>query len=181
MMEIWKEIDDYNGDYLVSNLGRVKSLKYGKERILKPQKQKTGYLTINLCKNGKMKTSRINRLVAEAFLPNPKNLPEVDHINSDKMDNRVENLQWISRVENNRKKETGIAISRRVQCVETGEIFESVSAAAKAVNRCISTMSRHLLGETQTCAGKHFKYYDEDVIDSDANSILFGIRQKDLI
>lgn len=181
MMENWKDIEGYDGDYQVSSLGRIKSFKNGKEKILKLQKQKTGYLTINLCKNGKMKNSRINRLVAEAFIPNPENLPEVDHINSDKTDNRVENLQWISHVENNRKKEASWGIPRRVICVETGEVFESITAAANYVNRRITTMSRHLRGLTQTCAGKHFEYYDEDVIDSDANTILFGIRQKDLI
>ena len=165
MEEIWKDIEGYNGDYQVSNLGRVKSFKYGKEKILKPQKLNTGYLSINLCKNGKMKTSRINRLVAEAFLPNPENLSEVDHINSDKTNNCVENLQWISHVENCRKKETGWGQSKRIICVETGEIFESVAAAANYVNRGITTMSRHVRGLTQTCAGLHFKYYEEGEIE----------------
>lgn len=181
MEEIWKDIEGYDGDYQVSSLGRVKSLKNGKERILKPYKLNTGYLSINLCKNGKKKASRINRLVAEAFLPNPENLPEVDHLNDNRTDNRAENLQWISRVENNRKRQSGIAIPRRVQCIETGEIFESAAAAAKSVNRKPISMNRNLRGLTQTCAGKHFKYYNKDVISSDANTILFGIRQKDLI
>lgn len=177
-LDFWKDIAGFEGLYQVSNVGQIKSLKSNK--ILKPAPDKDGYLLVNLHKDGKQKTFKVHRLVAAAFLPNEDELPQVDHINNDKTDNRVCNLQWISNVENNRKKETGIAIPRRVQCVETGEIFESVATAAKAVNRSKITMSGHLRGLTQTCAGKHFEYYNEDVINSDANTILFGIRQKDL-
>lgn len=178
-LEFWKDIEGYEGLYQVSNIGQVKSLK--RNKILKPAPNSCGYLQVCLHKNGKQKTFRIHRLVAEAFLPNEDELPEVDHINSDKTDNRVANLQWISHVENNRKRESGMMIPRRVICVETDEIFETVTAAANYVNRTPRTMFYHLNGETNTCAGKHFKYYDEDVIDSDANTILFGIRQKDLV
>lgn len=177
-LEFWKDIEGYEGLYQVSNIGQVKSLISNK--ILKPAPTKDGYLTVILCKNGKKKHFRVHRLVAAAFLPNEDELPEVDHINGDRADNRVCNLQWISNIENNRKKETGIMIPRRVICVETGEIFETVTDAAKAVNRDRTTMSRHLMGRNKTCAGKHFEYYDEDVISSDANTILFGIRPKDL-
>lgn len=178
-LEFWRDVKGYENLYQVSNVGQVKSLKSNK--ILKSGKTKDGYLQVCLCKNGEKKSFRINRLVAEAFLPNEDELPEVDHVNGDKTDNRICNLQWISKIENNRKKETGIAIPRKVQCVETGEIFETVTAAARAVNRDKATMSKHLNGKTQTCAGLHFKYYDEDAINSDANTILFGIRAKDLM
>ena len=177
-LEFWKDIKDYEGLYQINNIGQVKSLRNNK--ILKPWKLKGGYLQVTLSKNGEAKRFLIHRLVAEAFLPNEEELPEVDHINNDKTDNRVANLQWISKIENNRKKETGIMIPRRIICIETGEIFETVTAAAKSVNRNHSTMCNHLRGKYKTCAGKHFKYYDEDVISSDANSILFRIRKKDL-
>jgi hypothetical protein len=140
---------------------------------LKLIKRKNGYLQVILCKNGKIRNFRVHRLVAEAFIPNPENLPQVDHLNGDRADNRVANLQWISKIENNRKRQSGIAIPRRVQCIETGEIFETATDAAKAVNRSKITMSQHLSGKTKTCAGKHFKYYNEDVINSDANLLLF--------
>ena len=97
--EIWKDIQGYEGKYQVSNLGRVKSLNYhrsGKERILKYLINTRGYLTTMLYKNGIGKNVRINRLVAQAFIENPENLPEVNHIDEDKTNNRVGNLEWCS-------------------------------------------------------------------------------------
>ena len=98
MMEIWKDIKDYEGLYQVSNLGRVKSLNYrhtGKERILKPGKAINGYLFVILCKDGKKDIFRVHRMVAETFIPNPENKPEVNHKSENKTDNRVENIEWI--------------------------------------------------------------------------------------
>lgn len=158
-MEIWKDIESYIGLYQVSNLGQIKSLRSNK--ILKPSSSSTGgYLYVCLYKDGKGKCFSIHRLVAIAFIPNEQNFSQVDHIDNNKKNNRVENLQWLSQTENLRKQENGIAIPRRVICIETGEIFESVHAAATAINRSKITMSQHLRGLTKTCAGKHFKYYD---------------------
>lgn len=155
-LEFWKDIKGYEGLYQVSNVGQVKSLI--RNKLLKPE-IRGGYLRVCLHKENKRKKIFIHRLVAEAFLSNEDELPEVDHINGDRTDNRVCNLQWITRVENNRKKQYDI-IPRYVQCVETGEIFESITAAAKSVNRDPSTMGRHLKGLAQSCAGLHFKYYN---------------------
>ena len=102
--EIWKPIKGYEGLYEISNLGRVKSLNYnrtGKEEILKNAECSNGYLTVGLTKNGKQKLFKIHRLVAEAFIPNPENKPCIDHINTIKNDNRVENLRWVTNEENN--------------------------------------------------------------------------------
>ena len=82
MIEIWRDIKDYEGLYQVSNWGRVKSFNYrnsGKERIMKPVETKKGYLQVQLWKNGEQKWFKVHRLVATAFIPNPDNKPEVNH------------------------------------------------------------------------------------------------------
>ena len=96
MKEIWKDKKDYEGLYQVSNLSRVKSIKFGKERILKPVTNSSGYLFVKLCKDGKVKAFTVHRLVAEAFIPNPDNLPCVNHKDECKSNNVVNNLEWCS-------------------------------------------------------------------------------------
>ena len=91
--EIWKDIEGYEGLYQVSDKGRVKSLWFGKERILKPVSCR-GYLQVDLCKNGLKKMCKIHRLVAMTFLPNPNNLPQINHIDEDKTNNNANNLEW---------------------------------------------------------------------------------------
>lgn len=102
-MEIWKDVSEYDG-YQVSNLGRVKSLNYNKtgvEKILKPI-MSNRYLSVHLWKDGKAKMRRVHRIVAEAFLDNPDNLPQINHKNEIKTDNRVENLEWCDGLYNHR-------------------------------------------------------------------------------
>ena len=100
MEEIFKDIVGFEGYYEVSNLGRIKSLWFGKERILKPAKNSNGYLFVNLCKDKEKHKKLVHRLVTQAFIPNPENKKEVDHINTIKDDNRVYNLRWASKSEN---------------------------------------------------------------------------------
>ena len=107
--EIWKPIKDFEGYYEVSNIGRVRSLNYkrtGKEKILKNIEDYKGYLEVVLTKNGKRKQFKVHRLVAEAFIPNPENKPCIDHINTIKSDNRVENLRWVTYKENSNNEKT---------------------------------------------------------------------------
>lgn len=99
MEEIWKPIEGYEGLYEISSYGRVKSLK--RNIILIPKKEPTGYLRCNLYLNKNMKTVSIHRLVAQAFLPNPDGLPQVNHRDEDKTNNRVENLEWCTVKYNN--------------------------------------------------------------------------------
>ena len=99
MKEIWKDIQGYEGKYQVSNLGNVKSLNYHgtcKERILIPGKTTNGYLFVSLSKNSKVKNFKIHRLAAQAFIENTENLLEVNHIDENKLNNRVDNLEWCS-------------------------------------------------------------------------------------
>ena len=95
--EIWCPIKGYEGLYEVSDQGRVRSLKFGKERILKPALTPQGYLIVGLCKNGEIKQCLVHRLVAQTFIPNQNNLPEVNHKDEDKENNSVQNLEWCDR------------------------------------------------------------------------------------
>ena len=97
MDEIWKDIEGYEGLYQISNKGRVKSLKYGKERIRTPVITNDGYLNVILYKNTTAQHRLIHRLVAEAFIPNQDNLPEINHRDENKKNNCVENLEWCDR------------------------------------------------------------------------------------
>ena len=98
--EIWKDILGYEGHYQVSNKGRVKSLKQGKEKILKPERCR-GYLRVGLLKNRNRKMFMVHRLVAQAFISNSDNLPMINHKDENPSNNRVENLEWCDSKYNN--------------------------------------------------------------------------------
>lgn len=97
VQEQWRDIDGYDGIYQVSSLGRVRSLKFGKTRVLRPGKTKDGYFIVQLWRNGKGKTFSVHRLVAQAFIPNDDNSKtQINHRDECKQNNRFWNLEWCS-------------------------------------------------------------------------------------
>ena len=153
MEEIWKPIRNHENFYLVSNLGRVKRLstaskrKDGKnykrsEKILKPYKNKKGYLMVDLDNN--CKGQIVHRLVAETYIPNDNpELDTVDHIDGDKSNNSVENLQWMSRGDNIRKSNSIPVIVKSLNTGYTKE-YNSIYEAAKDLSLSYSSVCRNI-------------------------------------
>lgn len=180
-MEIWKDIKNYENWYQVSNYGRIRSidrlvntsikhneycLKKGK--LLKLNEKRNGYLTVDLTKNSNKKTISVHRLVAETFIPNIENKEQVNHINANKKDNRVENLEWVTAEENrNHAKENNLYISKRkqkVRCKQTNMIFESSYEAGEWVNKTkfkYSKNTKNIANKIRCCVnGYQKKAYD---------------------
>lgn len=152
-MEEWKDINGYENLYQVSNYGRVKrkqslvatGIKHSdkrnvKEKILKQNLKRNGYLTVDLSKDNKVKTISIHRLVAMAFLENdnPQEKKFIDHINCNKQDNRANNLEWVSNRENIEKAMKNHLYNnpnkKQVRCKDLNLIFESSYKAGEYIN-----------------------------------------------
>ena len=183
--EIWKDIKDFEGFYQISNLGNVKALerkvsgKLGSlrtlpEKLMIPTNNGYGYLVICLCKYGKRYDRKIHRLVAEAFIPNPNNLPTVNHIDGNKLNNCVDNLEWNTIQENCRHRQnTGlgnieaatVAKYKPVMSVNvaTGEnnSYNSLKEAAADLDCTVKGISKVLRGECKTHKGYRFEYIDK--------------------
>lgn len=152
MEETWKKINDYD-NYMVSNLGKVKSLNFKRtktEKILKNIKHSVGYTAISLSKNGKLTPFLIHRLVACAFLDNPSKLSDVNHINGNKTDNNINNLEWVSHSQNLKHAfKTGLHKKTSNKIVinnETGIFYNTIGEASKTINTSIQYLSMKLNG-----------------------------------
>ena len=164
-MEQWKPIAGYEGLYEVSNLGRVRSLNYhreGRTKILKPGRVGGGYLMVVLCKDGKVRCMKVHRLVASAFLPNPLGLETVNHIDEDKTNNDVSNLEWMSRTDNVAYSQPQRA-ERRVRMLDksTGEplaAFPSLIEAARATGISVGNICSCLKGRYKSAGGYVWRY-----------------------
>ena len=171
MNEEWKNIDGWEGRYQISSMGRVRTNNYkrtGKVKIMNGVTDIRGYKNIAFREGGagsKQKHFMVHRLVAKAFIPNPNNKPFVNHLNGNRSDNRVENLEWCTKEENEihkiyvLKKPSGAMIPPKpVRCIETGETYRSVTSAAKALGVRQGAISFALTGEHHTSCGYHWEY-----------------------
>lgn len=162
--ELWKEIKGYEGLYQVSSWGRVRS-NYRGGRILKSGKNADGYLLVVLCKNGKHTSYRVHRLVAQAFIPNPHNKPEVNHIDENKGNNYIENLEWVTSKENlnhgTRNTRMVTSKSKPIICLDTNIEYISATECARKTGLSQGNITQVLKGKRKTCGGYTFKYKEE--------------------
>ena len=143
-------------DYDVTESGIVVNAKTGK--VLHQYKSEHGYLRVALYENGKQKRVLVHRLVAMKYIPNPHNLPQVNHKNGIKTDNRVENLEWCTASENQQhRRYTLKSGNRRVKRIETDTIYDSIKQAAEDNSSHIPNIVRACANES-TAAGFHWSY-----------------------
>ena len=179
-MEEWRDVVGYEGKYQVSNLGNVRSIDRTfinacgvivtrKGSILKPRFNRCGYMRVTMHKDGKVNTEVIHRCVAEAFIPNNKNLPQVNHKDGNKRNNSVSNLEWCTASENMhhaaqkglRNNALEYAKSKRKAVIatniETGEktLYKSVHEAEKVFGRHVTNVLSGLRNKTK---GHTFKF-----------------------
>ena len=180
MEEIWKAIEGYEGKYEVSNLGRVRSLprtfldvngrkQMFKGRVLKQNMRKNGYMVVTFYESGKFHQMMIHRLVAGAFIPNPNNLPLINHKDEDKTNNQVDNLEWCDKAYNNNyghhhdKHNSAIGWYMRsvIQLSSDGETiatYPSVSEAARSIGVTAKAIRLCISGKNKKCGGYRWKY-----------------------
>ena len=147
-----KDVVGYEGLYAVTSCGKVWS--YKKKKFLVPRANSKGYLIVKLFKDGKVKNYRIHRLVAEAYIPNPDNLPQVDHIDNDKTHNYVNNLQWITNRDNCRKSNSKPILQYDLD----GEFIREWECAADVGKEAQANICYCLKGKTKSAYGYIWKY-----------------------
>ena len=162
MQEIWKDVVGYEGLYKISNTGRVKSVK--RDKILKEQLNERGYLRVSLSKNNKQKIYSVHRLVMITFIGYEEG-KQVNHIDGDKTNNRLDNLEWTTQSENMKHAYDNRLVKskrrvRRIRCIETGEIYKSGAEASRELGYDASTILRTCLGIYETLYNYHFEFVD---------------------
>lgn len=177
-MEVWKDISNYVGIYMISNLGRIESLerkvknrngyRVVKRQIINSTKRKDGYHIVTLWKNNNKKSFLLHRLVAQAFIPNPNNLPAVNHIDENPSNNCADNLEWCDDEYNNNygnhKFRSAATQSQKVNqydlagnFIKTWNSMKEIERVLKINHSCISACCK---GKQKYSNGYIWKYYE---------------------
>lgn len=157
-MSLWKQIEGHDNAYLISNKGQVFNQKTG--RYLKPTVGSNGYMHVTLC-YGKKEDASIHRLVAEAFVPNPEGLPQVNHKDENKENNCADNLEWCTCKYNNNYGFSPMSKCSPVICTDMNgneTMYSSIKEASEILNLKYQGISRVCRGLRKTCGGFHWKY-----------------------
>ena len=190
--EVWRDITDYEDYYQVSNLGNVKRCEHysyhlrGKghyfklpEKIVRQEERydesrNYRYRVVTLCKDGKSKTFLIHRLVAVAFIPNPENKPQVNHIDGNPCNNNLSNLEWVTGSENmqhairtglystDKSRQAGMTHAKPVRCLETGQMYVSQSEAARMNNISLEVVQNSVKYKRPGRCGLTFELVDNN-------------------
>lgn len=167
MEEIWEPVVGYENLYEISNLGRIKSLKYrgGKKQKILSTYNVHGYKRVRLFDGRTKHSTGVHRIVAEAFLDNPESKQFVNHIDGDKGNNRLENLEWATRSENTihafrvlKVKRGGGLEKRAVKNIDTGEIYSSIQEASRKTKLNRTSIISCCKGRYKTVNGQHWEY-----------------------
>lgn len=152
-----RDVKGYEGLYAVTSCGKVWS--YRRQKFLKPTNNGHGYLTVALSKEGTHKKYKVHRLVAEAYIPNPENKPQVNHKDKVRSHNYVNNLEWTTAKENQStsQKQGKPKIFSKIICVETGVIYKSGAEAARQLGIHPYSINCALTGKQKTAGGHHWE------------------------
>ena len=165
MEEVWKDIEGYEGLYQVSNLGRVKNIRTG--RLLKPYIDKGGYCRVHLCIRNKPRHIFVHRLVAEAFIANPNNMPEVNHKSEVKTENTVDNLEWVSHKANinygSRTDRTSTPVLQFSMNYVLINKYSSLHKASRETNVDDGHISQCCQGKRKTCRNFIWRYKENKI------------------